>query len=89
MQHGRQALRRPSTYEFDAGDLDIGSPVQIMASAGDIVLSHFLTGHLPAPNVSAEVRYAVFFRCFGKSGPLEEGLTNPWAGWTTELPAPT
>lgn len=39
-------------------------PVQIRVRAGDLVLAHYQLGHAAAPNLSARVRYAVFFRLY-------------------------
>lgn len=39
-----------------------GEPVQITGSAGDVALVHYQLAHGPASNLSANIRYAVFFR---------------------------
>jgi Phytanoyl-CoA dioxygenase (PhyH) len=39
-------------------------PVQLQVQAGDLVLAHYQLGHAAAPNLSAHVRYAVFFRLY-------------------------
>jgi ectoine hydroxylase-related dioxygenase (phytanoyl-CoA dioxygenase family) len=39
-------------------------PVQLQVSAGDVVLTHYQLGHTAAPNLSARIRYAVFFRLY-------------------------
>lgn len=39
-------------------------PVQLQVRAGDVVLTHYQLGHTGAPNLSAAIRYAVFFRLY-------------------------
>jgi ectoine hydroxylase-related dioxygenase (phytanoyl-CoA dioxygenase family) len=39
-------------------------PTQLRVRAGDLVLAHYQLGHTGAPNLSAHVRYAVFFRLY-------------------------
>jgi Phytanoyl-CoA dioxygenase (PhyH) len=39
-------------------------PVQLQVNAGDVVLAHYQLGHTAAPNLSAQIRYAVFFRLY-------------------------
>jgi hypothetical protein len=40
------------------------APLQTRVKAGDLVLAHYQLGHAAAPNLSARVRYAVFFRLY-------------------------
>jgi hypothetical protein len=42
--------------------LPIGNPLQITGKAGDIVLVHYQMPHTVAPNLSSNMRYAVYFR---------------------------
>jgi hypothetical protein len=39
-------------------------PLQLEVRAGDLVLAHYQLGHTGAPNLSAHVRYAFFFRLY-------------------------
>ena len=43
-------------------EVPLRPPVQVTARAGDAVLAHYGIGHCVAPNLSPNVRYAVFFR---------------------------
>jgi hypothetical protein len=60
-----------------------------IGKAGDVFLANYMTAHLIAPNISADIRYAVYFRV---SGPrFEEGkaakggnaqaMLDPWVSW--------
>lgn len=40
------------------------APYQTRVKAGDLLLAHYQLGHTGAPNLSAFVRYAVFFRLY-------------------------
>jgi hypothetical protein len=56
-QHGTTVLaqgRMPN--------LRLRRPVQVRARAGDAVVAHYGLGHCVAPNLSPNIRYAVFFR---------------------------
>ena len=73
-------------------NVDIGDPHQILTNAGDIVLCHYQLPHRAAPNVSPNIRMAVFFRVYHKHLPFEHpvdckirsvAMNNLWAiGWT-------
>lgn len=39
-------------------------PAQLRVRAGDVVLAHYQLGHTGAPNLSSQIRYAVFFRLY-------------------------
>lgn len=59
----------PSTPEFDLSDEldmnkpDIGEPIQILSSPGDVIfLPGELTPHRDSPNYSCNIRYMVYFR---------------------------
>lgn len=44
------------------GKPDLGDPIEVLLRAGDVVLAHQKLPHLGMPNVSADPRYAVYFR---------------------------
>lgn len=55
-------------------------PRQILARAGDVVITHYLTAHAPGWNLSPNIRYAVFFRITsGSKSP--ESLVDIWKDW--------
>jgi hypothetical protein len=60
--------------------IELPEPVQITASAGDLILVHYGVAHAVAPNVSPYVRYALFYR-FGwnvnRNSPYEV-MRQPW-----------
>ena len=59
-----------------------GSPIQVHVDAGDVVLCHYLLAHSIAPNSSANLRYALYYRIDAADGASEEErelpLTNMW-----------
>lgn len=64
-------------------NIDLPEPVHIHVQPGDIVLRHFLLAHTVAPNVSPNVRYALYYR-FNKIGHAEvkmNCLTDIWYEW--------
>ena len=63
--------------------IDIGEPTQITGKAGDIVIAHYLLGHSVAPNVSANIRYAIFFRLqhILHNEQKWESMTDAWLEW--------
>jgi ectoine hydroxylase-related dioxygenase (phytanoyl-CoA dioxygenase family) len=64
-------------------DVPLGEAQQITGKAGDMVLCHFQLAHGIAPNVSANIRYAVFFRLFHKdhAAHKQASLTDIWLAW--------
>ncbi len=63
--------------------LELGSPRQLTARAGDAVLCHYLLGHGVAENASPHVRYAVFFRLTraDHAAVRWEAMCQPWLEW--------
>jgi len=59
-----QHFREKGVDAFSKGmrKVEHGSPVQLTGSAGDIALMHYQLAHGPARNLSANIRYAAFFR---------------------------
>ncbi len=62
--------------------MNLGSPIQIQAKAGDVVLCHYQLAHTIAPNVSPNIRYAIYFRLHSLNHPPQtyrpESITNIW-----------
>lgn len=42
-------------------------PQQMTARAGDVLLCHYQVAHTHAPNLSADIRYVVYFRVYSKN----------------------
>lgn len=71
--------------------IPLGSPTQLLCSAGDAVLCHYSLAHAAAVNTSDFDRYAVFFRVthrelLGSRASSDhdsawEHLTSIWTGW--------
>ena len=63
--------------------IDIGEPTQVTGKAGDIVIAHYLLGHSVASNVSANIRYAIFFRLQHTLHDEQkwESMTDAWLEW--------
>jgi hypothetical protein len=59
------------------------APEQILSSAGDMILCHYLTAHTVVVNVSPYIRYAVFFRIrhLDHSSHGEKVFTDLWHEW--------
>ncbi len=64
-------------------DVPLGEPLQMTGQAGDIVLCHYQLAHGIAPNVSPNIRYAIFFRLTHKdhTAHKQEALTQIWTAW--------
>lgn len=64
--------------------IEVGPPRQIMGKAGDVVLCHYQLGHGITPNVSPDVRYAVFFRLKHRDHDEQkiEVLADIWRHWS-------
>jgi len=87
-ERGRGALREAMP---DLPRLGIGEPLQLMASPGDVVLSHYALAHAAAVNSSEDDRVACFFRLThveleDRSDPeypehAWAHLTKIWRGW--------
>jgi hypothetical protein len=55
-------------------------PLQLQVRTGDLVLAHYQLGHTGAPNLSAHIRYAVFFRLYHEQHDADslDILTDIW-----------
>jgi len=58
-------------------------PVQITGRPGDMIFCHYQVGHGIAPNISPNIRYAIFFRLTHRDHALDkEGrLIDIWRDW--------
>jgi len=64
-------------------------PVHCTGKAGDVFMANYMTAHLIAPNVSADIRYAVYFRVSGpafektmaQGGGNVSAMLDPWSTW--------
>ena len=59
------------------------APRPLTARAGDVVLAHYALAHAAAPNLGAQVRYAVFFRLshLDHDAAGNRVLDNLWLEW--------
>src|SRR5262249_37391394 len=60
------------------------NPTELIVRAGDVVLANYLLAHTASPNLSAYVRYAVFFR-FQRADHVSRrpaALTDVWGEWS-------
>lgn len=75
-------FRKHGPYAFleNKRDICLPDPIQIMGSAGDIILSHYLLAHCAAPNLSHNIRYAMFFRLknYSRDDYKLQTLTDAW-----------
>ncbi|MCC2687065.1 MAG: Protein involved in biosynthesis of mitomycin antibiotics/polyketide fumonisin, partial [Paenibacillaceae bacterium] len=63
--------------------VDLPEPRQIIGQAGDAVFCHYQLAHGIAPNVSPNVRYAVFFRLrhVDHATDWKAPMTDLWLHW--------
>lgn len=63
--------------------IDIGSPEQVTARAGDAILCHYQLAHGIAPNTSPFIRYGVYFRISHADHEARkwECMTDIWTEW--------
>lgn len=63
--------------------IEYPEPEQVIGKAGDVVLCHYQVAHGVAPNVSAHVRYAIFFRLYHNNhgSCRKEAMTDIWLEW--------
>ena len=76
-EHGLETLRNGMP------DIPLGSPLQLMAEPGDVVLCHYQLAHAVAVNLSPVDRYAIYFRLWFKDIDQKrwELMTDLWQGW--------
>jgi len=63
--------------------ISLPAPIQIKASMGDVVIANYLLAHTVACNVSAYIRYALYFRITSNDmkNHRDQSLTDPWLDW--------
>ena len=64
-------------------DIDLGDSRQLTVEAGDAVICHYQLAHGIAPNLSPDIRYAVYFRLYRK-GHMERlwsSMVDIWQEW--------
>lgn len=76
--------RGPEALRHGMPRIPLGKPVQLMTEPGDVVLCHYGLAHSAAVNLSAEDRYAVYFRL--RLGEINDTnrwqfMTDIWHGW--------
>lgn len=47
--------------------IPLAEPVLFCTNPGDVILTHYQTAHHIAPNLSPDIRYAVYFRIYSNS----------------------
>ncbi|MEK3877778.1 hypothetical protein [Paenibacillus sp. FSL M7-0420] len=63
-------------------EVDLGKPQQILVNEGDIIICNYLLAHSVSPNLSANIRYAVYFRIrHSERFSWRTTLTDPWWYW--------
>jgi ectoine hydroxylase-related dioxygenase (phytanoyl-CoA dioxygenase family) len=63
--------------------VELPQPEQLTAQAGDVVLCHYQLAHGITPNVSPNIRYAIYFRLYHTEHEAynKESMTNIWLEW--------
>jgi hypothetical protein len=62
-ERGTRALQESSGHPtLLVPPLELGPGIEIQGRRGDLVLSHYLTGHNKGGNISAQVRRTIYFR---------------------------
>jgi len=60
-------------------------PVHCLGKPGDVFIANYMTAHFIAPNVSPNIRYAIYFRVRGPSFTSKkhhpEPMLKPWIHW--------
>jgi len=76
-------FREHGVENFGLPPVALPAPFPITGSAGDVVIAHYLTAHGITQNVSANVRYAVFFRLHSTdfAETKWDSLRNEWLQW--------
>ncbi len=76
-EHGPEALLNGMP------PVELPEPVHLTADAGDIFLAHYQLAHSAAPNLSPNVRYAIYFRLMppDHNDHWKEAMTDIWKEW--------
>lgn len=69
--------------KFGVPPVDLPTPLQIKAKAGDMILAHYQLAHTAAANISRDIRYAVYIRMHHADRPKDslDVLTDIWKYW--------
>ena len=70
-------------------DYTVCAQVHCTGNAGDVFLANYMTAHFIAPNTSADIRYAVYFRLSAPTfsegrqhgGTRPASILDPWVDW--------
>lgn len=75
--------RGPESLLDGMPKVELPEAEQITVEAGEIVLSHYQVAHGNAPNISPNVRYAIYFRLsrINHDSVMREVMTNIWLEW--------
>jgi hypothetical protein len=79
-ERGTRVLQQSSGHStLLSPPLDLGPSVEVMGRRGDLVLSHYLTGHNKGGNVGTHVRKTIYFRLAvpGHAERWEQTLLDP------------
>jgi hypothetical protein len=76
-QHGPEALLK------GLPPVSLGTPRPLTGRAGDVILAHYALAHGVTPNLSPDIRYAVYFRLFHQDHEAWglRTLTDLWGEW--------
>jgi ectoine hydroxylase-related dioxygenase (phytanoyl-CoA dioxygenase family) len=76
-QHGPEALLNGMP------PIQMPEPMMVKGNAGDIVMAHYQLAHTAAPNVSPNVRYAIYFRLrrIHHDAQWKQAMTDIWLEW--------
>lgn len=63
--------------------VDLPQPQQLTAQVGDVVLCHYQLAHGITPNVSPNIRYAIYFRLYHSEHEVydKQSMTDIWLEW--------
>lgn len=63
--------------------VELPEPVHVTANAGDVIMAHYQLAHTAAPNLSPNVRYAIYFRLHhvDHDAQWKEAMTDIWKEW--------
>lgn len=85
--HKDQSIQTPDDPQTESlkhlkAKVQLGNPIQLKVKAGDVVLAHYQLAHCIAPNISHNIRYAIYFRMNSENHQPQtyrpETLTNIW-----------
>lgn len=73
----------PMTLYEGMPKVDMPEPVQVLAKAGDVILTHYQLAHTAGPHLGPNIRYACFFRLYRDDHASfgDRVMTDIWAEW--------